>query len=148
MQWEYPSALPEDENGLTNPFRGVSWEEYSERVLPRLMSCEDPVDMPDRFAPETYCSLWDGGRMAGEFRIRHRLTEALRCGAGQAGYSIAKQWRGRGYGTAGLCLVLPLARDIVERERLAGGIPPVKIQDRHEPEFQAGRYGRIALRIV
>ena len=23
-QWEYTTALPEDENGLTNPFHGVS----------------------------------------------------------------------------------------------------------------------------
>ena len=27
-QWEYTTVLPEDENGLTNSFHGVSWEKY------------------------------------------------------------------------------------------------------------------------
>ena len=27
-QWEYTTALPEDENGLTNPYNGVSYDEY------------------------------------------------------------------------------------------------------------------------
>ena len=45
-QWEYTAALPADENGLTNPFHGVSYEEYKEKVLPRLISYEHPVDMP------------------------------------------------------------------------------------------------------
>ena len=26
-QWEYTTALPEDENGLTNPYNGESFEE-------------------------------------------------------------------------------------------------------------------------
>ena len=29
-QWEYTTALPADENGLTNPYHGVSYEEYIE----------------------------------------------------------------------------------------------------------------------
>ena len=26
-QWEYTTALPADENGLTNPYNGVSYDE-------------------------------------------------------------------------------------------------------------------------
>ena len=81
-QWEYTAALPADENGLTNPYHGVSYDEYVESVLPTLISYEHPVHMPDWFVPETYYYLWDEGQLVGEFRIRHYLTEALRHGAG------------------------------------------------------------------
>lgn len=27
-QWEYVTALPKDENGLTNPYVGITFEEY------------------------------------------------------------------------------------------------------------------------
>ena len=112
-QWEYTTALPEDENGLTNPFHGGSMEEYLERVLPMLISYEHPVNMPDWFVPETYYYLWDDDRLVGEFRIRHHLTEALRNGAGHIGYSISKPYRGKGYGTAGLGLAIQIAKGFV-----------------------------------
>ena len=27
-QWEYTTALPSDENGLTNPYHGVSYDQF------------------------------------------------------------------------------------------------------------------------
>ena len=30
-QWTYTTELPTDENGLTNPYNGVSFEEYKEK---------------------------------------------------------------------------------------------------------------------
>lgn len=117
-QWEYTSALPADENGLTNPYHGVSYDEYVETVLPTLISHEHPIDMPDWFVPETYYYLWDGDRLVGEFRIRHHLTAALRSGAGHIGYSIRKDERGRGCGTVGLKLTLAIARTIIPEEEI------------------------------
>ena len=117
-QWEYTTALPEDENGLTNPFHGVSKEEYLGRVLPTLISHEHPVNMPDWFVPETYYYLWDEGHLVGEFRIRHHLTEALRNGAGHIGYSVLRSCRGKGYGTAGLGLTLQVAKGIVPEDEI------------------------------
>ncbi len=117
-QWEYVTALPKDENGLTNPYEGVSFEDYISKVLPELMMYENPIDMPDWFVPETYYYLWDGQILVGEYRIRHYLTEALRKGSGHIGYSIKKEFRGRGYGIKGLALVLDLAREIVPEEEI------------------------------
>ena len=117
-QWEYTTALPEDENGLTNPHHGVSYDEYMEKVLPDLISYEHPVDMPDWFVPETYYYLWDKGVLVGEFRIRHHLTDALRNGAGHIGYSIRKDVRGKGYGTAGLKLTADIARTIIPEDEI------------------------------
>ena len=117
-QWEYTMALPADENGLTNPYRGVTYDEYIGRVLPELISHERPVHMPDWFVPGSYYYLWDGNRLIGEFRIRHRLTDALRSGAGHIGYSIRKEERGKGYGTAGLRLTLDIARNIIPEDEI------------------------------
>lgn len=117
-QWEYTTELPFDENGLTNPFHGVSYEKYINEVLPAMISYENPVDMPDWFVPETYYYLWDENCLVGEFRIRHYLTDALRNGAGHIGYSILKDCRGKGYGTAGLALTLQIAGRIVPEEEI------------------------------
>ena len=117
-QWEYVTALPKDENGLTNPYEGITFEEYETTVLPELMMHENPVGMPEWFVPETYYYLWDEQVLVGEYRIRHYLTEALKVGAGHIGYSIKKEYRGKGYGTKGLMLVLDLAREIVPEDEI------------------------------
>ena len=117
-QWAYTTELPTDENGLTNPFNGVSFDEYREKVLPTLISYEHPVNMPEWFVPETYYYLWNDDCLVGEFRIRHHLTEALRNGAGHIGYSIAKEHRGKGYGTQGLKLTIQIAKEIVPEEAI------------------------------
>ena len=59
-QWEYTTALPADENGLTNPYHGVSFKDYTEKVLPALISYEHPVNMPD------YCYFRDRCEMCVE----------------------------------------------------------------------------------
>lgn len=117
-QWEYVTALPKDENGLTNPYEGITFEEYEVTVLPELMMHENPVGMPEWFVPETYYYLWDEQVLVGEYRIRHYLTEALKIGAGHIGYSIKKEFRGRGYGSKGLALALELAREIVPEDEI------------------------------
>ena len=117
-QWEYTTALPADENGLTNPYHGVTYDEYVAKVLPEIISYENPVDMPDWFVPESYYYLWDDNCLVGEFRIRHFLTDALRKGAGHIGYSVRKDMRGKGYGTAGLKLTLEIARSIIPEDEI------------------------------
>lgn len=117
-EWEYISNLPEDENGITNSFHGVGWEKYKDEVLPKMMSYENPIDMPDWFVPQTYYYLWDGECLVGEFRIRHHLTDALKNGAGHIGYSIKKEYRGKGYATKGLELTLEIARTIIPEDEI------------------------------
>ena len=117
-QWEFTTALPADENGFTNPYCGISLEEYTKTVLPALISHEHPVNMPDWFVPETYYYLWDEDHLVGEFRIRHYLTKALRNGAGHIGYSIRENARGKGYGTAGLKLAIEIAKEIVPEKEI------------------------------
>ena len=117
-QWKYVAALPANENGLTNQYEGVSFDEYRDTVLPKLMMHENPINMPDWFVPETYYYLWDDNTLIGEYRIRHYMTDALKTGAGHIGYSIKKEFRGKGYGTKGLALTLKFAKKIVPEEEI------------------------------
>lgn len=117
-QWAYVASMPENENGVTNPYAGVTFETYRGIVLPELMMHEHPVDMPDWFVPETYYYLWNGDMLVGEFRIRHHLTDALRTGAGHIGYSIGREYRGRGYGSRGLALTLNVARKVIPEDEI------------------------------
>ena len=152
QQWEYVTALPADENGLTNPYEGVSFEEYMDRVLPELIMHENPVNMPDWFVPETYYYLWDGEVLVGEFRIRHYLTEVLKTGAGHIGYSIKKEYRGKGYGTKGMGMVLDLARGIVPEEEiylrvLKSNIPSFKVITKNGAYVAGGDETHFLLRV-
>ena len=131
-QWEYVTALPKDENGLTNPYEGITFEEYETTVLPELMMHENPVGMPEWFVPETYYYLWDGEVLVGEYRIRHYLTEALKVGAGHIGSRIKKEFRGRGYGTKGLAMVLDIAREIVPENEIY-----LRVLKNNIPSFKA-----------
>lgn len=117
-QWKYVASMPADENGVTNPYEGISFEDYRDTALPTMMMHEHPVGMPDWFVPATYYYLWDGDTLVGEFRIRHHLTDALRWGAGHIGYSIRKEYRGRGYGTKGMALILDVARTIIPEDEI------------------------------
>ena len=117
-QWKYVTALPKDENGLTNQYEGISFDEYKKTVLPELMMYENPINMPDWFVPETFYYLWEDETLIGEYRIRHYLTDVLKTGAGHIVYSIKKDFRGKGYGTKGLALTLELARNIVQEEEI------------------------------
>lgn len=131
-QWKYVTALPTNENGLTNQYERISFDEYKNLVLPELMMHENPINMPDWFVPETFYYLWDDGAIVGEYRIRHYLTEALRTGAGHIGYSIKKDFRGKGYGTKGLALTLELARKIVPEEEIY-----LRVQKNNIPSYKA-----------
>lgn len=131
-QWKYVTALPTDENGLTNPYEGVTFEEYQDSVLSELMMHEKPINMPEWFVPETYYYLLDDDTLIGEFRIRHYLSEALKTGAGHIGYSIKKEFRGKGYGTKGLELALELARKIIPEDEIY-----LRVLKNNIPSFKA-----------
>ena len=62
--------------------------------------------------------MWNDYAIVGEFRLRHYLNDALRNGAGHIGQFIAKEFRGKGFGTAGLKLVLEEARKIIPEDEI------------------------------
>ena len=117
-EWEFVQKMPVDENGLTNPYHGISYEGFLETALPEMMAFAEGKQLPDGYVPETFFFLWDNDMIVGQFRLRHYLCESLSTGAGHIGYFIANNCRGKGYGTAGLRLTLEEAHRIVPDEEI------------------------------
>lgn len=102
--------LPSNENGFENAAAGMTPSEFHVYVQ-GLRDEEDERRLRPGRVPQTkYVLVDDAGTYVGIFNLRHRLNEHLRQGAGHIGYGIAPAFRGRGYATEGLRLVLERAR--------------------------------------
>ena len=117
-EWLFVKNMPEDENGLTNQWHSISREDFEKTALPDMIRYSKGIDLPDWMVPETFYFLWKDENIIGQFRIRHYLNDALREGAGHIGQFIGKEYRGKGYGTAGLRLMLNEARKIVPEDEI------------------------------
>jgi predicted acetyltransferase len=110
------AQMPEDENGFTNPDAGINFEEYVNNVIPRHIKNSKGEDLPEGFVPQTDYFLWDDDKVVGLFRLRHYLNEHLRTNAGHIGYGIHRDYRGKGYASKGLELLLQVGKDIIEED--------------------------------
>ena len=117
-EWRFVRAMPENENGLTNKWSGISREAFAAIALPQALAWARGEDLPEGIVPETQFYLWSDGDAVGQFRLRHCLNDALRSGAGHIGYYVAPPFRGRGYATEGLRLTLEKAAGIVPEEEI------------------------------
>lgn len=117
-EWLFVKNMPEDENGLINQWYSISREDFEKTALPDMIRYSKGIDLPDWMVPETFYFLWKDENIIGQFRIRHYLNDALREGAGHIGQFIGKEYRGKGYGTAGLRLTLNEARKIVPEDEI------------------------------
>ena len=115
-EWAFVRDMPEDENGLTNAWSGISHDGFENKALPDMLRFSRGENLPDWMVPETFLFLWEDDTIVGQFRIRHYLNDALREGGGHIGQFIKKEYRGRGYATKGLALTLDLARTIVPED--------------------------------
>ena len=131
-EYLFVTSEPSDENGFLNDFAGISFEDFKTRALPQMIDWSHGKNLPDGFVPETFYFLWsdehdcehgiDGDekevRIVGELRLRHHLVPALENGSGHVGQFIHKDFRGRGYCTRGLALLIEEARKIVPEDEL------------------------------
>lgn len=111
-EWELLRKLPLNENGFSNEFYDVSYEDFVNKVLKRWSDYERGENMDEGHVPDTHYFLWAGDEVVGLFKLRHRLSDTLREGAGHVGYGIAPEYRGHGYATEGLKLLLDEARKL------------------------------------
>ena len=131
-EYLFVTAEPADENGFMNDFSGISKEDFRTIALPRMIDWSQGKNLPEGFVPETFYFLWSDGdaeplrqaagkaepQIVGEFRLRHHLIPALENGSGHVGQFIHKGFRGRGYCTKGLELLIHEARKIVPEDEL------------------------------
>lgn len=103
--------FPADENGFENPAAGMDRDAFAQYVR-NLQNEAAGVGLKPSWVPATkYVLVNDQGDYVGIFNLRHELNDALKEGAGHIGYGIAPEWRGRGFATEGLRLLLIKARD-------------------------------------
>ena len=115
-EYEMIAQMPEDENGFTNPIFGISFEDYRNNVIPLHRKNARGEELPDGFVPQTDFFLWDDNKVVGLFRLRHCLNDYLRENAGHIGYGIHRDYRGKGYATKGLKLLLEEGKNIIEED--------------------------------
>ena len=110
--------MPADENGFTNKWNGISFEDFKNKALKEMIAFSKEENLPEGYVPETILFLWCDDEIAGQFRIRHHLCESLRTGAGHIGYFIKKEFRNRGYGKEGLRQTLQMARTMIPEDEI------------------------------
>jgi len=115
--YELQSSFEADENGFMNFAYGFTLEQYADYVQLKKRH-EQGIDLPDGYVPDTAYVLVDKDHYVGLFNLRHYLNDALKEGAGHIGYGICKSYRGQGYATAGLALVIEEAKKIIPEDEI------------------------------
>lgn len=109
-EYEFTSQMPYDENGFIYEWCGTKREDF-DSVIRSMTDAQNGIGLPEGYVPETVYFLWDADEIVGMFRFRHYLCPSLVKGAGHIGYYIGEKYRGKGYATKGLRLLMELTRD-------------------------------------
>lgn len=116
--YELQRSFPPEENGFVNAAYGMTREEFAQYVEMQK-GYSQGRGLPEGYVPCTiYVLVDDQNNYVGLFSLRHCLNDALRQGAGHIGYGIRSEYRGRGYASAGLRLLLREAWKIVPEEEI------------------------------
>ena len=102
IEYDMLQGIIDLENGFSNPAYNLSYEEYKE-WLQKQDDISKGINLPEGWIPATTYFLYINDTPVGYGRVRHSSSEYLETvvGAGNLGYGISKQYRGKGYGNIG-----------------------------------------------
>lgn len=106
-----------EENAFTNPVNGMSYENF-ENWLVQQDKWSRSEELPQGYVGQTIFWLYDNSIPVGIGKIRHALTDHSRRIGGNIGYAISSTYRGKGYGTIMLELLLDKAKEMNLKETL------------------------------
>ena len=109
--------IPVDENGYINEYHGVNRHGFK-IALDIIIANSQGEMLPEGYVPMTSYFLWNDDTIVGKLDLRHYLCESLENGAGHIGYYIAPEYRGKGFGTEGLGLIVDIARKVVPEDEI------------------------------
>lgn len=109
--------IPADENGFINDYPDIARPDFDD-ALDTLIANSNGEKLPEGYVPATTYFLWHDNDIAGEFQLRHHLCPSLIEGAGHIGYYIAPEYRGKGFATEGLRLIIEEAKQIVPEDEI------------------------------
>ena len=117
-EYVFMRDMPEDENGMGNVWHGVSRADFENIALPKMLANEKGENLKPGYVPQTNYFLWEDGEILGVYHFRHYLNDALREGSGHIGCYIAPQYRGKGYGSRGLALMIDKAFESIPEDEV------------------------------
>lgn len=99
VEYDMLQGILDVENGFSNPAYNISFEEYK-KWLQEVDNHSKSINLPDGWIPCTTYVLYINDIPVGYGRVRHTSSEYLEnvIGAGNLGYGISKEYRGKGYG--------------------------------------------------
>lgn len=99
QEYDMLQGILDVENGFTNPAYNLSYKEYKE-WLQEVDTHSRGIGLPKGWIPYTTYVLYIDNVPVGYGRVRHSSSEYLETvvGAGNLGYGISKEHRGKGYG--------------------------------------------------
>ena len=99
QEYEMLQGILDVENGFTNPAYNLSYKEYK-NWLQDIDNHSKSLNLPNGWIPYTTYILYIDDIPVGYGRVRHSSSEYLETvvGAGNLGYGISKEYRGKGYG--------------------------------------------------
>ena len=99
------------ENEFKNTANGLSFYEYK-KWLAKQDVWSRGEELPAGYVPQTIFWLYDDEKIVGMGKIRHALNKNSRYIGGNIGYAIDPLFRGKGYGTQLLKLLVKKAREM------------------------------------
>ena len=94
-----------NENEFTNPVKEMTFEQYKEWLI-LMDNWSKGENLKEGYVPQTIYWLYEDNIPIGIGKVRHALTEASRKFGGNIGYAISKSYRGKGYATIFLKMLL------------------------------------------
>ncbi len=135
-EWAFVRDVPADENGFENNNEGIGRSDF-DGALQLLIDNSKGLNLPEGYVPQTTYFLWsdsildfagaktpcplsasDFPLIIGQFNLRHHLCESLVNGSGHVGQFIKKEFRGMGFCSKGLKLLIEEARKIIPEDEL------------------------------
>ena len=109
--------IKKNENEFKNTANGLSVKEYKKWLVEQY-NWSKGIALPNGYVPQTIFWLYDKEIPVGIGKIRHLLNENSRRIGGNIGYAIDPLYRGNGYATILLSLLIKKAHEIGVHEIL------------------------------
>ena len=115
--YEMLQDIDNEENSFTNPVKGKSFDQFKS-WLRQQAQWDKGENLPDGYVRQSIYWLYDSGKPVGIGKIRHELTKRSKISGGNIGYAISHQYRGKGYGSQLLKMLIQEARALGIQEVL------------------------------
>lgn len=109
--------IGEEENAFKNPVKNMSYDEFKQWLVQQDAWSRNE-SLPDGYVGQTCFWLMVNNVPVAFGKIRHNLTAASRTQGGNIGYAVSSEYRGKGYGTKILNLLIQKAEEMNIQEKL------------------------------